>query len=187
MTQLEIFLLIGLFSSFFATGVIFFSHKKQAAQVLDETHRTHNELYGKARRIISKLEGQLMASQKAFNDQLITLQKANDKLSTEKTTVLQQYHSTETLLNMANKKNKELLQEQETQNMKNGDELHQKQQAITKSNQAIRELELQLNQVIGHYQAEKQRNLLAEHAHISDSLAKLSTLEKQLAALGTAA
>ena len=50
MTQLEIFLLIGLFISFFATGVIFFTHKKQAAQVLDETRRTHNKRYGEATR-----------------------------------------------------------------------------------------------------------------------------------------
>ena len=56
---------------------------------------------------------------------------------------------------------------------------------ITEHQATIRELEAKLNQVIGHYQAEKQRNLLAEHAHISDSLAQLSILEQQLTVLGT--
>lgn len=169
MTQLEIFLLIGLFISFFATGVIFVTNKKQAAQLLDETHRTHNELYGEAMRIISKLEGQLMVSQKA-----------NDKLSTEKTAALQQYNSTVTLLDVANKKNLELL--------KTGSE-HQAtlNKKIIEHQVTIHELELQLNQIIGHYQAEKQRNLLAEHSHISESLAQLNHLEQQLAALGTSA
>ena len=169
MTQLEIFLLIGLFISFFATGVIFVTNKKQAAQLLDETHRTHNELYGEAMRIISKLEGQLMVSQKA-----------NDKLSTEKTAALQQYNSTETLLDVANKKNQDLIKAQAEQQAT----LSKK---ITEHQATIRELELQLNQVIGHYQAERQRNLLAEHAHISDSLAQLTHLEQQLTTLGTAA
>lgn len=169
MTQLEIFLLIGLFSSFFATGVIFFTHKKQASQVLDETHRTHNELYGEAMRIISKLEGQLMASQKA-----------NDKLSTEKTAVLQQYNSTATLLDVANKKHLELLKtgadQQATLNKK-----------IIEHQATIRELELQLNQIIGHYQAETQRNLQTEYQHITDSLEQLSVLEQKLTALNKTA
>jgi predicted RNase H-like nuclease (RuvC/YqgF family) len=178
MTQLETFLLIGLFIGFFATGVIFFTHKKQAAQVLDETHRTHTELYGEATRIIANLEGQLIASQKAFNDQLITLQKANDKLSTEKTTALQQYQSTATLLDVANKKYQDFVKVQAEQHTT----LNKK---ITEHKATIRELELQLNQVIGHYQAEKQRNLLAEHTHISESLAQLTTLEKQLTATDT--
>ncbi len=180
MTQLEIFLLIGLFISFFATGVIFFTHKKQAAQVLDETRRTHNKRYGEATRIIANLEGQLITSQKAFSDQLTTLQKANDKLSTEKTTALQQYHSTSTLLDVANKKYQDFVKVQAEQHTA----LNKK---ITEHQATIRELEAQLNQVIGHYQAEKQRNLLAEHAHISDSLSQLTHLEQKLGALGTAA
>lgn len=176
MTQLEIFLFIGLFITFATYAILLYTQKKQTSHVLEETNRSHNERYSKATRIISNLEGQLTA-----------LQKANDRLSTEKTAALRQYHSTDTLLNAANKKNKELLQAQEAQNMKNGDELHQKQESITKCNQTIRELEAQLNQVIGHYQAEKQRNLLAEHAHISDTLSQLTHLEQQLGALGTAA
>ena len=93
---------------------------------------------------------------------------------------MKQYHSTASLLVVAIKKIKELEKSQETQNIKHGDELYKQQKTI-------RELELQLNQVIGHYQAEKQRNLLTEHAHISESIAKLTTLEQQLAARDTTA
>lgn len=180
MTQLEIFLLIGLFISFFATGVIFVTNKKQAAQLLDETHRTHNEIYGEAMRIVANLEGKLKASKKTFHDQLAALEKVNDTLSSEKAAALRQCHSTETLLDVANKKNQDLIKAQTEQQAT----LSKK---ITEHQATIRELELQLNQVIGHYQAERQRNLLAEHAHISNSLAQLTHLEQQLAALGTAA
>ncbi len=149
---------------------------KQSNELSEQRNRFHNN----ALRENAALSSQLTTLQKVFNDQLVALKKVSDQLSTEKATALQQYHSTATLLDVAHKKIKELEKSQETQNIKHGDELYKQQKTI-------RELELQLNQVIGHYQAEKQRNLLTEHAHISESIAKLTTLEQQLAARDTTA
>ena len=67
---------------------------KQSNELSEQRNRFHNN----ALRENAALSSQLTTLQKAFNDQLAALQKANDQLSTEKTTALQQYHSTSTLL-----------------------------------------------------------------------------------------
>ena len=179
MNSSEIYLLSGLVLSglviaIISTWIIFTRARNNATQLLEETQRAHDKCYGEATLMISNLEGQI-----------ITLQKSHNKLSTEKSAALQQYHTTVTLLDIANKKNIELRQTQEIQSKKNDEEINKKQKDISKCNNTIRDLELQLNQVVGHYQAEMQRNLLAEHAHISESLAKLTHIENKLVAIGT--
>lgn len=99
---------------------------------------------------------------------LSVLEKQVQSLSEEKNKALQQYHSTDTLLNAA--------YQAKTQQ----DIAHKQQVDVLQGK--IKLLEEKTNLAIGNYQAERRRNLIAERAHLQDMLSQLVVFEENLAA-----